>query len=75
MIAFLVAQAVVKSGPGRRISLFIVGRFGRSSIGLAYGIVLTDASSRRVSSDTARGGVLLPIVLSSLRGRGRSRRP
>src|SRR3974390_289043 len=31
MIAFLVAQAVVKSGLGRRISFFMVGRFGRSS--------------------------------------------
>ncbi|HWS98479.1 MAG TPA: SLC13 family permease [Candidatus Methylomirabilis sp.] len=31
VIAFLVAQAVVKSGLGRRISLFMVGRFGRSS--------------------------------------------
>ena len=45
VIAFLVAQAVVKSGLGRRISLFMVSRFGRSSIGLAYSIVLTDAAS------------------------------
>ena len=29
VIAFLVAQAVVKSGLGRRISLFMVSRFGR----------------------------------------------
>ena len=43
VIAFLVAQAVVKSGLGRRISLFMVSRFGRSSMGLAYSIVLTDA--------------------------------
>ena len=43
VIAFLVAQAVVKSGLGRRISLFMVSRFGRSSLGLAYSIVLTDA--------------------------------
>ena len=33
VIAFLVAQAVVKSGLGRRISLFMVSRFGRSSHG------------------------------------------
>ena len=43
VIAFL-ARAVVKSGLGRRISLFMVSRFGRSSIGLAYSIVLTDAA-------------------------------
>ena len=38
VIAFLVTQAVVKSGLGRRISLFMVSRFGRSSMGLAYKI-------------------------------------
>ena len=30
VVAFLVAQAVVKSGLGQRISLFMVSRFGRS---------------------------------------------
>jgi len=34
-IAFLVAKAVVKSGLGRRISLFMVSLFGHSSLGLA----------------------------------------
>ena len=33
VVAFLVAQAVVKCGLGRRISLFMVSRFGRSSLG------------------------------------------
>ena len=65
VIAFLVAQAVVKSGLGRRISLFMVSRFGRSSLGLAYSIVLTDAViAPAFPSNTARGGVLFPIVLS-----------
>ena len=32
VVAFLVAQAVVKSGLGRRISLFMVSRFGGSSL-------------------------------------------
>jgi DASS family divalent anion:Na+ symporter len=35
VVAFLVAQAVVKSGLGRRISLFMVSRFGGSAHGLA----------------------------------------
>src|SRR5262249_61565276 len=34
VIAFLVANAVVKSGLGRRISLFVVSAFGRSTLGL-----------------------------------------
>lgn len=69
--AFLVAQAVVKSGLGRRISLFMVRLFGRSSLGLAYSIVLTDAAiAPAFPSNTARGGVLFPIVLSVAQGSG-----
>jgi divalent anion:Na+ symporter, DASS family len=71
VIAFIVAQAVVKSGLGRRVSLFMVSRFGGSSLGLAYSIVLTDAAiAPAFPSNTARGGVLFPIVLSVARGAG-----
>jgi DASS family divalent anion:Na+ symporter len=71
VVAFLVAQAVVKSGLGRRISLFMVSRFGRSSLGLAYSIVITDAViAPAFPSNTARGGVLFPIVLSVAQGAG-----
>jgi DASS family divalent anion:Na+ symporter len=71
VIAFLVAQAVVKSGLGRRISLFMVSQFGRSSMGLAYSIVLTDAAiAPAFPSNTARAGVLYPIVLSVAQGAG-----
>jgi DASS family divalent anion:Na+ symporter len=70
-VAFLVANAVVKSGLGRRISLFMVGLFGRSSLGLAYSIVITDALiAPAFPSNTARGGVLYPIVLSVAQGSG-----
>src|SRR6516164_11026459 len=71
VIAFLVAQAVVKSGLGRRISLFMVSLFGKSSVGLAYSIVITDAIiAPGFPSNTARGGVLFPIVLSVAEGSG-----
>jgi DASS family divalent anion:Na+ symporter len=71
VVAFLVAQAVVKSGLGRRISLFMVSRFGRSAMGLAYSIVITDAViAPAFPSNTARGGVLYPIVLSVAQGSG-----
>jgi len=71
VVAFLVAQAVVKSGLGQRIALFMVSLFGRSSMGLAYSIVLTDAAiAPAFPSNTARGGVLYPIVLSVARGSG-----
>jgi DASS family divalent anion:Na+ symporter len=71
VVAFIVAQAVVKSGLGRRISLFMVSHFGGSSLGLAYSIVLTDAAiAPAFPSNTARGGVLFPIVLSVAKGAG-----
>ncbi|MBK8687673.1 MAG: DASS family sodium-coupled anion symporter [Betaproteobacteria bacterium] len=71
VVAFIVAQAVVKSGLGRRISLFMVSHFGGSSLGLAYSIVLTDAAiAPAFPSNTARGGVLFPIVLSVSKGAG-----
>lgn len=71
VIAFLVAQAIVKSGLGRRISLFMVGRFGRSPLGIAYSIVLTDALiAPAFPSNTARAGVLYPVVLSVAQGSG-----
>ena len=71
VIAFLVAQAVVKSGLGRRISLFMVSRFGGSSLGLAYSIVFTDALiAPAFPSNTARAGVLFPVVLSVAQGAG-----
>lgn len=71
VIAFIVAQAVVKSGLGKRVSLFMVSLFGGSSLGLAYSIVLTDAAiAPAFPSNTARGGVLFPIVLSVAKGAG-----
>lgn len=71
VIAFIVAQAVVKSGLGRRISLLMVSRFGSSPRGLAYSLVLTDAAiAPAFPSNTARGGVLYPIVLSIAKGAG-----
>lgn len=71
VVAFIVAQAVVKSGLGRRISLLMVSRFGGSALGLAYSIVLTDAAiAPAFPSNTARGGLLFPIVLSVSKGAG-----
>jgi DASS family divalent anion:Na+ symporter len=65
VVAFLVANAVVKSGLGSQISLLVVSVFGRSTLGLGYSIFLTDAMiAPAFPSNTARGGVLYPIILS-----------
>ncbi|HMK74493.1 MAG TPA: SLC13 family permease, partial [Myxococcaceae bacterium] len=71
VVAFLVARSVVKSGLGRRLSLIVVSAFGRSTLGLAYSIFATDALiAPAFPSNTARGGVLYPIVLSLAEGAG-----
>jgi len=71
VVAFLVASSVVKCGLGRRISFLVVSAFGRSTLGLAYSIFLTDAAiAPAFPSNTARSGVLFPIVLSLAQGAG-----
>jgi DASS family divalent anion:Na+ symporter len=71
VVAFVVARSVVKSGLGKRIALAVVSVFGRSTLGLAYSIFLTDALiAPAFPSNTARGGVLFPIVLSLAEGLG-----
>ena len=71
IIAFMVAHAVVKSGLGRRISLLVVRACGRSTLGLAYSIFFTDALiAPAFPSNTARGGVLYPIILSLAQSAG-----
>jgi DASS family divalent anion:Na+ symporter len=71
VVAFLVANAVVKSGLGQRISLLVVSAFGRSTLGLGYSIFVTDALiAPAFPSNTARGGVLYPIILSLAQNSG-----
>ncbi len=63
--AFLVAKSVVKCGLGRRIALRAVTVFGRSTLGLSYAVFATDALiAPAFPSNTARSGVLYPVVLS-----------
>src|SRR5499425_229301 len=71
VVAILVAHAVVKSGLGRRISLLVVSAFGRSTVGLGYSIFLTDVTiAPAFPSNTARSGVLYPIILSLAQANG-----
>jgi DASS family divalent anion:Na+ symporter len=63
--AFLVARAVVKSGLGHRIAWFIIARFGQSTLGLAYSLMVADLCiAPAFPSNTARAGVLYPIAES-----------
>ena len=71
VVAFLVGKGVVNSGLGERIGLLLVRSFGKSSLGLAYSMVATDALiAPAFPSNTARSGVLFPIVFSLAQSNG-----
>lgn len=71
LVAFLVANAVVKSGLGRRISLIIISFFGKSTLGLGYSMFFTDMLiAPAFPSNTARSGVLYPLTLALARDSG-----
>jgi DASS family divalent anion:Na+ symporter len=64
VMAFLVARAVVKCGLGQRLGHLVVSLFGRSTLGLSYSIFLVDGLiAPAFPSNTARGGVLYPLVV------------
>jgi DASS family divalent anion:Na+ symporter len=64
VMAFLVARAVVKCGLGQRLGHLVVSLFGRSTLGLSYSVFLVDAIiAPAFPSNTARGGVLYPLVV------------
>ena len=72
VVAFLVANAVVKCGLGTRAGHLIVSRFGRSTLGLSYSIFVLDAIiAPAFPSNTARSGVLYPLRLVAGGRRGR----
>jgi divalent anion:Na+ symporter, DASS family len=65
VVAFLVARAVVKCGLGERLGHVVVSLFGRSTLGLGYSVFLVDGViAPAFPSNTARSGVLYPLVLS-----------
>ena len=71
VVAFLVGRGVVNSGLGARIGYLLVRSFGKSSLGLAYSMVATDALiAPAFPSNTARSGVLFPIVYSLAENNG-----
>jgi divalent anion:Na+ symporter, DASS family len=74
--SFFIAQGFLVTGLGERVALMFVSRLGRSSLGLSYGMALTDLIlAPATPSNTARaGGVVYPIIVSrSARSRTRSR--
>ena len=66
VIACFIARGFIKTGLGRRISYIFIEIFGGSSLGLAYGFLLSDLiMAPAIPSSTARaGGIILPVLKS-----------
>lgn len=66
VIAFFISRGFIKTGLGERIAYFIIKLLGKSTLGMAYGMVLTDlVLAPAIPSITARvGGIIYPIVNS-----------
>lgn len=64
--AFLLSRAFVDTGFGKRIAYFLIGKFGKTSLGLGYVATITDLIiSPATPSNTARsGGIIYPIFRS-----------
>lgn len=71
-ISFFIARGFIKTGLGNRIAFLFVKVFGKSSLGLAYGLGLADlVLAPAVPSNTARGGgIIYPIMKSMAIGFG-----
>lgn len=70
--AFIIADGFVVTGLGRRIALAFLARFGKTPLGLAYGLAGADlVVSPGTPSLTARyGGVVYPLVKSIAKEQG-----
>ncbi|KAF3791976.1 Dicarboxylate transporter 2-1 [Nymphaea thermarum] len=66
VISFFFARGFVKTGLGDRIATYFVKWLGRSTLGLSYGLTISETLiAPAMPSTTARaGGVFLPIIKS-----------
>jgi anion transporter len=66
VISFFFARGFVKTGLGDRVATYFVKWLGRSTLGLSYGLAISEAFiAPAMPSTTARaGGVFLPIIKS-----------
>lgn len=65
--AFLLADAVLKTGFGTRVALYLVSRLGKSIKGIAYAICGSEfLLASVIPSNTARGGGLHAPIVDSL---------
>ncbi|MDN3509086.1 MAG: DASS family sodium-coupled anion symporter [Candidatus Neptunochlamydia sp.] len=66
VIAFFISRGFIKTGLGERIAYIIIKYLGKNTLGMAYGMLLTDLIlAPAIPSIVARvGGIIYPIVNS-----------
>lgn len=64
--AFFISRGFIKTGFGRRMGYIFINKLGRNSLGLAYGLVMTDlVFAPAMPSTSARcGGIITPLFRS-----------
>ncbi|MGM5631810.1 anion permease [Apibacter raozihei] len=64
--AFFISRGFIKTGFGRRVGYLFISKLGNSSLGLSYGLVMTDfIFAPAMPSTSARcGGIITPLFLS-----------
>ena len=70
--AFLLARGFIKTGLGTRIAYYFIQIFGKSTLGLSYGLVLSETLLSPITpSNTSRGaGILFPVISAVSHGLG-----
>lgn len=66
VFAFFIARGLIKTGLGSRVAYFFMSKFGKSTLGISYGLILTELILAPViPSASAKGGsIILPMVES-----------
>ncbi|MCS7026491.1 MAG: anion permease [Bryobacteraceae bacterium] len=66
LAAFMISRSLIQTGLARRIALYFVRHFGRTSLGVSYSLALSDVVlGAIIPSNAARsGGVVLPVLRS-----------
>lgn len=66
-IAVMIAVALTKTGLGTRIGYYFIALLGKKTIGVAYGLVLSELVIAPVTpSNTARGGAIVHPIMRSI---------
>lgn len=72
VLAFFLALGFKVTGLGKRVAYFFISKLGDSTLGLSYGMVLTELFlAPFVPSNTARGaGIIFPVVTALAKEEG-----